>query len=66
MQGLVKCSPLLQASKWEVELKSDQSPLTKADRVANQLICHELHRMSPHIPIMSEENAIMPYDIRKV
>lgn len=54
-----------EASKWEVELKSDQSPLTKADRVANQLICHELHRMSPHIPIMSEENAIMPYDIRK-
>ena len=26
-----------QSSKWEVEIKSDNSPLTKADRVANQV-----------------------------
>ena len=26
-----------QSSKWEVEVKSDNSPLTKADRVANQV-----------------------------
>ncbi len=49
-----------------MEVKSDNSPLTKADRVANQIICLELQRISPHVPIVSEENAIMPYDVRKV
>ena len=29
--------PPSQSSKWEVEIKSDNSPLTKADRVANQV-----------------------------
>lgn len=56
----------LQVSKWEVELKSDNSPLTKADRVANQIICHGLQLISPHIPIVSEENRVLSYDIRKV
>lgn len=54
-----------EVSKWEVELKSDNSPLTKADRVANQIICHGLNQISPHIPIISEENKILAYDIRK-
>ncbi len=49
-----------------MEIKSDNSPLTKADRVANQIICHELQRITPHVPIVSEENHVMPYDIRKV
>jgi len=31
-----------QASKWEVQLKSDNSPLTRADSAANQIICDEL------------------------
>lgn len=55
-----------QASKWEVELKSDNSPLTKADTVANQIICRELQRISPHVPIVSEENKILPPEVRKV
>jgi len=32
----------LQASKWDVQLKSDNSPLTRADQTANALICEEL------------------------
>ena len=56
----------LQSSKWEVEIKSDNSPLTVADRIANQIICLELQRISPHVPIVSEENAVMPYEVRKV
>ena len=31
-----------QASKWDVQLKSDNSPLTRADSAANQIICDEL------------------------
>eukprot|EP00955_Chlamydomonas_euryale_P044909 353000-Chlamydomonas_euryale.AAC.13 len=56
----------LQASKWEVELKADNSPLTKADTMANQIICRELQKMSPHVPIISEENKIVPAELRKV
>ncbi len=56
----------MQASKWEVELKSDNSPLTKADTTANHIICRELQRISPHVPIVSEENKIMPAEVRKV
>ena len=81
-----------EVSKWEVELKSDSSPLTKADKEANHLICNELmvrmlicrlgllqaltdnallvppplQRIAPHIPIVSEENHILPHDVRKV
>lgn len=54
-----------EASKWEVELKADNSPLTKADTMANQIICRELQKMSPHVPIISEENKIMPVELRK-
>lgn len=52
-------------SKWEVDYKSDHSPLTRADRDANHVICEELMRITPHIPIVSEENAKLPYDVRK-
>jgi 3'-phosphoadenosine 5'-phosphosulfate (PAPS) 3'-phosphatase len=55
-----------QASKWEVELKSDNSPLTKADTMANAIICRDLQRLSPHVPIISEENKIVPHEVRKV
>ena len=30
------------------------------------MICLELQRISPHVPIVSEENAVMPYEVRKV
>ena len=56
----------MQTSKWEVELKNDSSPLTRADREANRVICTELQRITPHIPIISEENKLLPYEARKV
>lgn len=31
-----------EVSKWEVELKSDSSPLTRADKEANRIICDKL------------------------
>lgn len=50
---------------WEVTAKSDNSPLTKADKEANAFICSRLQRMAPHIPIVSEENESVTYEIRK-
>jgi 3'(2'), 5'-bisphosphate nucleotidase len=42
---------------FSVEYKEDQSPLTEADLAAHQLICEELSKLYPDIPILSEESA---------
>jgi 3'(2'), 5'-bisphosphate nucleotidase len=48
-----------------IEKKIDNSPVTKADKEANLLICSELERLFPNIPIITEEGDIPPYSIRK-
>ncbi|CEL98606.1 unnamed protein product [Vitrella brassicaformis CCMP3155] len=51
--------------KWEVEMKSDSSPLTAADREANKVICEALATLYPNVPIVSEENEKLAYEERK-
>eukprot|EP00882_Tetradesmus_deserticola_P031354 GHRQ01035453.1.p1 GENE.GHRQ01035453.1~~GHRQ01035453.1.p1 ORF type:complete len:249 (+),score=124.84 GHRQ01035453.1:145-891(+) len=46
-------------------MKGDESPLTKADTESNRIICEGLQRVSPHVPIISEENKTLPHSIRK-
>lgn len=48
-----------------VEAKSDDSPLTKADRAANTVICDALEKMPNPFPIVSEENKAIAYETRK-
>jgi len=50
---------------FDVEYKDDKSPLTIADLRANEIICNSLINLYPDIPIMSEENKQIDYDIRK-
>lgn len=50
---------------FNVETKDDNSPLTRADREANQIICERLEKLAPEIPIISEENKAIPYSERK-
>lgn len=45
--------------------KSDNSPLTKADKASNAVIVAALKEQFPHIPIISEENKLLSYDERK-
>ncbi|MFO7901683.1 MAG: 3'(2'),5'-bisphosphate nucleotidase CysQ [Planctomycetota bacterium] len=40
-----------------VEVKADNSPLTLADKASHQLIVAELERLTPEIPVVSEESA---------
>jgi 3'(2'), 5'-bisphosphate nucleotidase len=40
-----------------VAYKEDQSPLTEADLASHRLICDELNKLYPDIPILSEESA---------
>ena len=42
---------------FSVEYKEDQSPLTEADLASHHLICDELSKLYPDIPILSEESA---------
>lgn len=39
-----------------IQVKSDQSPLTKADLAAHELISERLGDLTPDIPVVSEEN----------
>ncbi|MDQ1244544.1 MAG: 3(2), 5-bisphosphate nucleotidase [Campylobacterota bacterium] len=53
------------AKDFSVEYKDDKSPLTEADKVANEIICSELSKLYPDTQIMSEENKQTEYEIRK-
>ena len=48
-----------------VETKSDNSPLTIADKNANEIIVAGLQKLDNSIPIISEENKLTEYSERK-
>lgn len=50
---------------FDVNYKQDNSPLTEADLKANEIICTNLKKLYPDIPIISEENKNIPYEERK-
>ncbi len=50
---------------FSVELKSDDSPLTIADKKSNDIIVTALKNIDSTIPIISEENKLLEYEIRK-
>lgn len=41
---------------YKYSYKADNSPLTEVDLIVNDLICRELTKLTPTIPIISEEN----------
>ena len=49
----------------EIHKKADDSPLTIADKTANDIICKGLENLSVDYPIISEENKEIPYQERK-
>lgn len=51
---------------FEIKYKDDNSPLTEADLKSNEFICSELLKYYPSIPILSEENKLVPYNERKL
>ena len=50
---------------FRVGTKSDNSPITEADRKANRYILDNLSKLYPNIPTISEERDIAPYSERK-
>lgn len=50
---------------FDVSRKDDDSPLTQADLAAHRHIVAELQRLTPDIPVLSEEAADISYAIRR-
>jgi 3'(2'), 5'-bisphosphate nucleotidase len=48
-----------------VEHKQDNSPLTEADLASHRTIMEGLQRLTPDIPVLSEESADIPYETRQ-
>lgn len=47
--------------EFEVSIKDDDSPLTQADLASHRVIRDALGRLTPSIPLMSEESAAIPF-----
>ncbi|MCY3883823.1 MAG: 3'(2'),5'-bisphosphate nucleotidase CysQ [Gammaproteobacteria bacterium] len=52
-------------SNFEIQTKSDQSPVTRADLTAHAAIMRELHHLDPSIPVLSEESASPVFSTRR-
>lgn len=55
---------LQQNGSFEVETKSDCSPVTSADYAASDLIIRRLSALTPHLPVLTEE-ALKPWQERR-
>ncbi|MDI1301379.1 MAG: 3'(2'),5'-bisphosphate nucleotidase CysQ [bacterium] len=51
-------------SRWDVQNKNDDSPLTAADIAANRTIVAGLEKLAPDIPVISEECDEVPFSER--
>ena len=51
--------------EFDVDIKSDGSPVTIADRLADDLIREELTKLDSSIPILSEEKEQTQHEVRK-
>lgn len=52
------------ATDFDVEHKDDKTPLTKADMAAHNAIVAGLTKLTPNLPILSEESSKIPYSER--
>jgi len=52
-------------AQFETELKQDASPLTAADKAANDILVNALQSLTPSIPILSEESTQAPWSTRQ-
>ncbi|HDS1220401.1 3'(2'),5'-bisphosphate nucleotidase CysQ [Stenotrophomonas maltophilia] len=53
------------AEGFDVRIKDDNSPVTAADLAANQVIEQGLRQLTPDLPILSEESAQVPWELRR-
>ena len=49
---------------YDVDLKSDNTPVTTADMVAHHIIMDNLQQLDPHLPVLSEESDGISFEER--
>ncbi len=49
---------------FQIEQKNDDSPVTIADKTSNDFICAALEKLTPNIPIVSEERPVEDFSVR--
>lgn len=54
-----------ESDDFQTEMKDDNSPLTRADRLANDILIKGLKKICPEIPIVTEESSVEEYSHRK-
>lgn len=52
-------------TRFQTELKTDDSPLTAADKAANDILVRALEALTPDIPVLSEESDQAPWSTRR-
>lgn len=52
-------------TNFEIKTKDDQSPLTAADMASHNCLVEGLQKLTPEIPILSEESSHLPYSERQ-
>ena len=63
LEAAKKIVEIYQSDDFDIQLKSDDSPLTKADIASHNII--ESYLKETQIPILSEEGKDIPYETRK-
>ena len=53
------------AQDFDVYEKQDSSPLTEADLASHKLITAALAALTPDVPVLSEESAALPWEVRR-
>lgn len=56
---------IYQHNKTNVTLKADATPVTQADIMANDIIVRGLRQLTPQVPILSEESAVVSFAERQ-
>ncbi len=52
-------------TEFDIEHKDDKTPLTNADMASHHTIVDALSRLTPDIPVLSEESASLPFEQRR-
>jgi len=55
---------IIYETEFTIEHKDDQSPLTDADLAAHDIIVAGLSKLTPEIPVLSEESGEIPFEVR--
>jgi len=56
---------IYQQDSFDQQSKLDKSPLTEADIASHNLITNQLQKITPNVPILSEESKKIPWNVRK-